>query len=283
MATTIDKKIINSGLSGSVGIVSVDGDTGPFVDLSNKYAGKSFETTVSELSETVEGKADASDLEDYLKIDEIDKNLTDYVKGSALDTKLQDYAKTTDLASVYTAKGSVDKYEDLEAKKASAKTGDVWNSKDTGMNYVFTEEKEWDALGETTQGLAKEADVQKQLEAKADATKVSQLETTVGTKANAADVYTIAMGTYELKDFTGSAKAWTASITLTGLENAEYISPDLAPATANAEIAAWTKAQMGSPTVSGNVLTYTSGATDKPTDTFHIQVVGFGKPAPVED
>lgn len=55
-----------------------------------------------------------------------------------------DYALKSDIADVYTVKGSVADYSDLPTN--NAKKGDVYNVQATGMNYVWTG-AEWDALG----------------------------------------------------------------------------------------------------------------------------------------
>lgn len=44
----------------------------------------------------------------------------------------------------YTIKGSVDSYDNLPG---NPETGDVWITKDTGDNYVWTSTGEWDNLG----------------------------------------------------------------------------------------------------------------------------------------
>lgn len=60
-----------------------------------------------------------------------------------------------EFGSIYSWKGSVDTLADLKAiSEESLKVGDVYNVKESGMNYAWTGEKEsdkyddgWDALG----------------------------------------------------------------------------------------------------------------------------------------
>ena len=67
----------------------------------------------------------------------------DKVKLDAFEAATN-YAKKTDITAMYKHKGSVNTSADLPATGNTA--GDVYNSKDTGMNYVWTG-TEWDALG----------------------------------------------------------------------------------------------------------------------------------------
>ena len=50
------------------------------------------------------------------------------------------------VSSVYTPKGSVNTKSDLDDKKSTAEVGDVWDVKDTGMNYAWNGSN-WDELG----------------------------------------------------------------------------------------------------------------------------------------
>lgn len=64
-------------------------------------------------------------------------------------------AVKAEMTSIYRPKGSVDTLEDLKAlPEDSLKVGDVYNVKESGMNYLWTGEKEndayedgWDPLG----------------------------------------------------------------------------------------------------------------------------------------
>lgn len=59
----------------------------------------------------------------------------------------------SEFGSVYNFKGSVDTLADLKGlEDETLNVGDVYNVKETGMNYVWTNQKEeydegWDALG----------------------------------------------------------------------------------------------------------------------------------------
>lgn len=56
------------------------------------------------------------------------------------------YALKSDISNMYNFKGSVETYSALSALESLAKKGDVYDVKDTGMNYAWTG-TEWDALG----------------------------------------------------------------------------------------------------------------------------------------
>lgn len=60
----------------------------------------------------------------------------------ALHTEIT--AEIESLGTVLNFKGTVATVANLPS---SANAGDVWNVKETGMNYVYTEDGEWDALG----------------------------------------------------------------------------------------------------------------------------------------
>lgn len=69
---------------------------------------------------------------------------TEYVKTSIFENYKQEVNKK--LFGIYTIKGNVDKFEDLPTE---ATVGDVYNVLDTGANYVWTDDDEWDKLSET--------------------------------------------------------------------------------------------------------------------------------------
>lgn len=64
--------------------------------------------------------------------------------SKAVNIDLSSYAKKTDIASVYKYKGT--KSSQATLPTSGNTVGDVWNTEDTGMNYVWTG-SEWDALG----------------------------------------------------------------------------------------------------------------------------------------
>lgn len=71
-------------------------------------------------------------------MDKADKAKLDGFEAAA------NYAKKTDITAMYRHKGSVNTSTDLPTTGNTA--GDVYNAKDSGMNYVWTG-TEWDALG----------------------------------------------------------------------------------------------------------------------------------------
>lgn len=87
-----------------------------------------------------EGSA-ARTLQSYLD----ERATTDALKAGVEDAKA--YADTV-AERVLKYKGSVEKYAELDGKKATAKVGDTWNVEETGANYAWTG-SEWDKLSET--------------------------------------------------------------------------------------------------------------------------------------
>lgn len=72
----------------------------------------------------------------------------DYSKLAAFENASV-YAKKSDISNVYKWKGSVETYDDLPD---GASGGDVYDVKDTGMNYAWDDsEQKWDALGSIMQ------------------------------------------------------------------------------------------------------------------------------------
>lgn len=69
----------------------------------------------------------------------------EYVKTSTFENYKQEINQK--LFGVYKIKGSIDTYEDL-LEMEDNQVGDVYNILDTGANYVWTDEEEWDKLSE---------------------------------------------------------------------------------------------------------------------------------------
>lgn len=67
------------------------------------------------------------------------------VGALSLDDANNNFAKKSDISTVYKWKGSKDTYDQLPTEGNAV--GDVWNVKDTDMNYGWTEEGIWDPLG----------------------------------------------------------------------------------------------------------------------------------------
>lgn len=67
------------------------------------------------------------------------------VGALSLDDANNNFAKKSDISTVYKWKGSKDTYDQLPTEGNAV--GDVWNVKDTDMNYGWTEEGTWDPLG----------------------------------------------------------------------------------------------------------------------------------------
>ena len=70
-------------------------------------------------------------------------NDSDYITSTTVEST---YAKKTDITNMYRHKGSVASVSDLPSTGNTA--GDVYNVTATGMNYVWTSDGAWDALGE---------------------------------------------------------------------------------------------------------------------------------------
>lgn len=67
------------------------------------------------------------------------------VGALSLDDANNNFAKKSDISTVYKWKGSKDTYDQLPTEGNAV--GDVWNVKDTNMNYGWTEDGAWDPLG----------------------------------------------------------------------------------------------------------------------------------------
>lgn len=67
------------------------------------------------------------------------------VGALSLDDANNNFAKKSDISTVYKWKGSKDTYDQLPTEGNAV--GDIWNVKDTNMNYGWTEDGTWDPLG----------------------------------------------------------------------------------------------------------------------------------------
>lgn len=115
------------GIALDVNGLSVDWDKAPVGDILT--SGKGISISESQVSFNPSTVDDAS-----IPLSKI--------TGSA------DLAKKSDLTNVYTYKGSVNSYSELSSKEGGAVAGDVYDVKDTDMNYAWTGDS-WDPLGST--------------------------------------------------------------------------------------------------------------------------------------
>lgn len=67
------------------------------------------------------------------------------VGALSLDDANNNFAKKSDISTIYKWKGSKDTYDQLPTEGNTV--GDIWNVKDTNMNYGWTEDGAWDPLG----------------------------------------------------------------------------------------------------------------------------------------
>ena len=67
------------------------------------------------------------------------------VGALSIDDANNNFAKKSDISTVYKWKGSKDTYDQLPTEGNTV--GDIWNVKDTNMNYGWTEDGAWDPLG----------------------------------------------------------------------------------------------------------------------------------------
>ena len=67
------------------------------------------------------------------------------VGALSIDDANNNFAKKSDISTVYKWKGSKDTYDQLPTEGNSI--GDIWNVKDTNMNYGWTEDGTWNPLG----------------------------------------------------------------------------------------------------------------------------------------
>ncbi len=135
--TTFQKKLTDYGLDFGTWFTKVKNT------LSADVAG-SLLTEINKVNDRVDGlniPTKTGDLtNDANFIDKSVSELDNFYDKKQIDAKL---------STVYKPKGSVNTFSDLEDKKATAQVGDVWDVKDTGMNYAYTEAGEWDDLGMT--------------------------------------------------------------------------------------------------------------------------------------
>ena len=71
------------------------------------------------------------------------------VGALSIDDANNNFAKKSDISTVYKWKGSKDTYDQLPTEGNSV--GDIWNVKDTNMNYGWTEDGTWDPLGSSVE------------------------------------------------------------------------------------------------------------------------------------
>lgn len=71
------------------------------------------------------------------------------VGALSLDDANNNFAKKSDISTVYKWKGSKDTYDQLPTEGNTV--GDIWNVKDTNMNYGWTEDGAWDPLGSSVE------------------------------------------------------------------------------------------------------------------------------------
>ena len=67
------------------------------------------------------------------------------VGALSIDDANNNFAKKSDISTVYRWKGSKDTYDQLPTEGNTV--GDIWNVKNTNMNYGWTEDGTWDPLG----------------------------------------------------------------------------------------------------------------------------------------
>lgn len=71
------------------------------------------------------------------------------VGALSLDDANNNFVKKSDISTVYKWKGSKDTYDQLPTEGNTV--GDIWNVKDTNMNYGWTEDGAWDPLGSSVE------------------------------------------------------------------------------------------------------------------------------------
>ena len=71
------------------------------------------------------------------------------VGALSIDDANNNFAKKSDISTVYRWKGSKDTYDQLPTEGNTV--GDIWNVKDTNMNYGWTEDGTWDPLGSSVE------------------------------------------------------------------------------------------------------------------------------------
>lgn len=149
----IEKKTDNVDVGDGKRALKVTDDGTAFVDWSE--APKASDTVYGLMKV---GKGLSSSEDGTISVDDESLNAGsvdwDNIQNKPNDLVTQESLKGL-LTNVYTYKGSVNTYEDLKEKEADSEPGDVYNVKDTGMNYAYLgdntdiADSKWDSLGGT--------------------------------------------------------------------------------------------------------------------------------------
>lgn len=161
--TDLETKVTQKGFAKTDDVVTKDGMDEDLKDYAKsaevekdyvkKETGKGLSTNdFDEDAKAITDKADATyatKTEVGAKMDTTTANST-FVKETEFDGKVKGV-----VGSVYRPKGSKASYTEIQAI-VDAVEGDVWNALDTGANYAYTAEGDWDKLSENfnTDGLA---------------------------------------------------------------------------------------------------------------------------------
>lgn len=205
--TTAEKtKLSGIGTGAQANVIEAIKVNGVAQDITSKAVNIDLSTYAikTEVSSALNGKVDKVD--GYSLMSSAEKSKLANLPANANET----YATKNDISSVYKPKGSVASKSNLPS---SASIGDVYNVKDTDMNYVWAEidgKAQWDQLG-TSIDLSNyytkaqvneiigaiEGDVgsvytKSEIDGMVSTINgnVSALQTEVGKKANASSVYT---------------------------------------------------------------------------------------------
>lgn len=133
------KKIRTVELSGSLSDYVDIGADASNVDLLN---GTNVEDAIKEINEAGYIDRDVTGLKNYTTTEDLEAN---YTQKSEFNEKIE--SVEAKVSSIYRPMGSVETYDALADKEATAEVGDVWNVVDTDKNYAWTAQSEWDDLG----------------------------------------------------------------------------------------------------------------------------------------
>lgn len=141
-----------------------DGNFSADIDLGAKAAnitleaGSDLETKLGEIDSSIAAinsagyiTKEVNDLTNYTTTENLETNYTKKTEFEGYKTTTDNRLDTVEskISSVYRPMGSVSTFSELEDKKSTAEIGDVWNVLDSGKNYAWTSESEWDDLGGT--------------------------------------------------------------------------------------------------------------------------------------
>ena len=138
------------------GSFSNDIDLGAKASNITLEAGMDLETKLGEMNSNLDNFETYKTTTDK-RLDDIETKMTTIsISLDGLEKSHDEFRQVKDsystiieniMTTIYRPMGSVANYEELLTKTETAQVGDVWDVLDTGKNYAFTADQEWDDLG----------------------------------------------------------------------------------------------------------------------------------------